>query len=265
MSQALTDSWEQGDPYERYIGRWSRLVAPLFLDWLDVPAGRDWLDIGCGTGALSAAVLKQSRPRAVTAIEPSDGFRQTAERLLAGHATILAGSAANVPLPEASVDAVVSGLVFNFIPDQAEALREMTRVCRPGGTVAAYVWDYASGMQFLRIFWDAATALDPAAAQLDEGNRFPICREGTLGDLWTRHGFAAVSSRAIEVPTTFADFDDLWQPFLGGQGPAPSYVASLEPRARNELADLVRSSLTPAEDGSLRLQARAWAVRGLVP
>jgi SAM-dependent methyltransferase len=160
------------------------------------------------------------------------------------------------------VDAVVSGLVFNFIADQADALQETKRVCRPGGTVAAYVWDYAEGMQFLRLFWDAARAIDPAAAELDEGTRFPVCREGALAELWAGQGLQQVSSRAIDVRTVFANFDDLWQPFLGGQGPAPSYVAALHPQAQDELAGLIKSRITPASDGTLPLQARAWAVRG---
>jgi SAM-dependent methyltransferase len=163
-----------------------------------------------------------------------------------------------------SIDVAVSGLVFNFVPDEEAALREMAAVCRPGGVVAAYVWDYATGMEFLRAFWDAAVELDSGAAPLDEGVRFPICREGALADRWRQHGFTNVTSEAIEIPTKFNDFDDFWEPFLGGQGPAPTYVASLDPNRKSEVASRLRSRLQQGADGSISLSARAWAVKGHV-
>lgn len=136
----------------------------------------------------------------------------------------------------------------------------MMRQRTPEGIVAAYVWDYAGDMEMIRHFWDAAVALDPAAADLDESVRFPICRPDRLEALWRDQGFADVATRAIEVPTLFSDFADYWRPFLGGQGPAPGYAMSLDEERRTELRDRIRADLPIAADGSIRLTARAWAV-----
>ena len=258
MAKSVSDTWERGDPYERYVGRWSRRVAPQFLSWLDLPARLRWLDVGCGTGALSAAILDRASPASVAAVEPSPGFREVAARNLAGRAEVHAGNAAQIPLGDAAVDAVVSGLVLNFVPDTQAALREMSRVAR-GGCVAAYVWDYAGKMELMRIFWDAAVALDRDAAPLDEGRRFPLCRPEALGQAFSAAGLEAVQVAPLDVPTRFADFGDYWQPFLGGQGPAPAYAMSLTEEARAALRERIRARLG---EGSISLVARAWAVRG---
>ncbi len=258
----VSDTWEAGDPYERYIGRWSRLVAPRFLQWLEIPANQRWLDVGCGTGALSAAILSHNAPAAVTAVDPSEGFLAKASEHLGGRVTTRVGSAAELPLDAGSVDVAVSGLVLNFTPDVAAALAEQSRVTSAGGTVAAYVWDYADGMEFLRLFWDAATELDPAAAILDEGARFPHCRPDALTAAFREAGLGNVAVTPIDINTRFVDFDDLWNPFLGGQGPAPSYVASLDDGSRTALRDRVRDRVPTQTDGSIALRARAWAVRG---
>ncbi|GAA3447756.1 hypothetical protein Pve01_63180 [Planomonospora venezuelensis] len=157
---------------------------------------------------------------------------------------------------------MVSGLALNFVPEPRRAAAELARVVAPGGVAAAYVWDYAEGMAMMRYFWDAAAALDPAAAGLDEGRRFSWCRPEPLGRLWEEAGLGGVEVRAVEVPTAFADFDDYWEPFLGGQGTAPGYVASLAGEQRLALRDLLRSRMPYGPDGSIRLTARAWAVRG---
>lgn len=255
------DRWSDGDSYERYVGRWSRPVARRFVDWLDVPAGRRWLDVGCGTGALTETVLDRAAPAAVLAVDPSSAFVRHAAARLSG-ADVRQADAASLPAPDASVDAVVSGLVLNFVPDRAVALAELRRVTRPGGVVAAYVWDYADGMEMMRHFWDAAAELDPAAGPLHERARFPVCRPGPLRALLTTAGLAHVEVEAIEVPTTFRDFDDYWSPFLAGQGPAPSYVSSLDPEGRSALREALSERLPRSADGSIQLTARAWAVRG---
>jgi SAM-dependent methyltransferase len=260
----VSDTWERGDPYEQYVGRWSRRVAPRFLAWLRIPAGRRWLDVGCGTGALSAAILDQGAPASLTGIEPSAGFLASARRQLGGRAVLHQASATQIPLGDGSVDVVVSGLVLNFVPDPRAALAEMTRVTGPGGTIAVYVWDYAGGMELMRVFWDAAIALDPAAAKLDEGVRFPLCRPEPLAELFTAAGLQSVEVTAIDVPTPFTAFADYWQPFLGGQGPAPAYAMSLDEAARTRLRDRIRERLPAAADGSISLTARAWAARGAV-
>lgn len=157
----VSDTWERGSPYERYVGRWSRKVAPLFLSWLSIPSGRRWLDVGCGTGALCAAIADSCSPASVTGIEPSDGFLKTAQENLVDRVTLLQGNATAIPLDAATVDAVLSGLVLNFVADPRAALAEMVRVSVDTGTIAAYVWDYAGKMELMRILWDAAAELDP--------------------------------------------------------------------------------------------------------
>ena len=259
----VSDTWERGDPYELYVGRWSRKVAPLFLKWLGVPAGKRWLDVGCGTGALSAAILDSCSPAALTGVEPSQGFLATAAERLGGRATLHQGDAQKLPLPDASVDATVCGLVLNFVPDAAAGMSEMARVTRGGGVIGGYVWDYAGKMELMRYFWDAAVALDPAAAKLDEGPRFPLCRPEALAALFERAGLRDVYSNVIDVPTPFANFDDYWRPFLGGQGPAPAYAMSLDEARRERLRDRIRERLPVGADGSISLIARAWAVHGI--
>ena len=260
----VSDTWERGSPYEQYVGRWSRQVAPQFLAWLNVPADRRWLDVGCGTGALCAAILDRCSPQSVAGIEPSEGFLNTAKQNLGDRAALQLGSATAIPLGDASVDVVVSGLVLNFVPDQPAALREMSRVTGRGGTIAAYVWDYAGKMELMRHFWDAAAALDPQAAKLDEGVRFPLCRPEALETLFSRAGLQQIEVKPVDIPTPFANFDEYWRPFLGGQGPAPAYAMSLEESARARLRDRIRERMPAEADGSIRLIARAWAVRASV-
>jgi SAM-dependent methyltransferase len=262
--QRLSDTWERGDPYEQYIGRWSRRVAPAFVSWLQVPPGRRWLDVGCGTGALSAAIVDNCSPSSVAAVEPSAGFLKTARENLAGRAVLHQGSATEIPLDDASVDVVVSGLVLNFVADQRAALAEMARVTSGGGTIGAYVWDYAGRMELIRSFWDAAIALDPDAARMDEGTRFPLCRPDALVALFAAAGLDAPEVTQIDVPTTFASFEDCWRPFLGGQGPAPAYAMSLDEGARARLRDRMRARIATQADGRISLIARAWAIRATV-
>jgi SAM-dependent methyltransferase len=259
----VSDTWEHGDPYEQYVGRWSRRVAPLFLSWLSIPAGRRWLDVGCGTGALCAAIVDHCSPSSVTGVEPSEGFLTAARRHLAGRAVLHRGSATGIPLDDASVDVVVSGLVLNFVSDQGAALAEMARVTRSGGTIGAYVWDYAGKMALMRFFWDAAVMLNPDAAKLDEGIRFPLCHPEALAELFVSAGLAGVEVMAIDIPTPFASFEDYWEPFVGGQGPAPAYAMSLDEIARATLRDRIRGQIPMEADGSISLSARAWAIRAI--
>lgn len=265
MSETAGQVWEQGDAYERYVGRWSRVAARELLDWLAVPPGGAWLDVGSGTGALTSAVLETAAPASVTGVDPSEAFVAHARVAVPG-ATFVVGDAQELPFEDQSFDAVVSGLVLNFVPDAGQAAREMTRVARSGGTVAAYVWDYAGRMELMRWCWDAAGELDPAARALDEGIRFRAFeRAEDLERLFRPAGQESVASRAIDVPTVFRDFDDYWEPFLGGQGPAPAYVASLREEDRGRLRESLRERLPQAADGSISLVARAWAVRGRRP
>jgi SAM-dependent methyltransferase len=263
MSDTRTsDAWDHGSPYERFMGRWSRGVAPEFLAWLDLPGSGRWVDVGCGTGALTAAIADTCAPASLVGIEPSPGFLASARRNLGSRAALHEGSATSIPLADASVDAVVSGLVLNFVPDVAAALVEASRVVVPGGTVAAYVWDYAGRMDFLRHFWDAAVAADPAAVALDEGVRFPLCDGRALAKAFGDAGLVGVRTTTLDVATEFAGFEAYWAPFLGAQGPAPAYLMSLAEEARSRLRGHLERRLPREPDGSIRLVARAWSVRG---
>ena len=257
------DRWSGGDAYEAYVGRWSRGVAGEFVDWLDAAPGQSWLDLGCGTGALTAAILERTAPAAVAGIDPSASFIDHARAGTADRrAVFLTGDALALPLAADSADVVVSGLVLNFIPDAAAALRECIRVARPGAAIAAYVWDYAEGMEPIRAFWDAATELDPAAAELDEARRFPLCNPDALRELFAGAGLGAVAGRTIDHVARFAGFDDYWTPFLSGTGPAPGYCAALPEERREALRALLAERLEPDPDGAITMTARAYAVRG---
>ncbi|WP_242355230.1 MULTISPECIES: class I SAM-dependent methyltransferase [Anaeromyxobacter] len=261
--RSVHDVWAVGAAYEAYVGRWSRLVAREFVGWLRVPPRRRWLDVGCGAGALVEAITEGAEPSAVLGIDRSTGFAAHARRSVKdARAAFGVGDAQALPVASARFDAVVSGLVLNFVPDASRMVAEMARAGRPGSTIALYVWDYAAGMELMRRFWDAAKERHPEAARLDEGDRFPICAPAPLRALLDAAGLSGVASRAIDVPMHFRDFDDVWSPFLGGQGPAPAYVMSLPEDDRAALREGFRRMLPVEADGSILLTARAWAVRG---
>jgi SAM-dependent methyltransferase len=258
------DAWDSGSAYEPYVGRWSRLVAREFLGWLAVPPGGCWLDVGCGTGALVEAILALAAPSEVVGIDPSSAYVAFArDRVNDPRVRFDVGDAQALQAASATFDAVVAGLVLNFVPEPDRAVSEMARVARPGRVVAAYVWDYAEGMQMMRHFWDAAGALDSRARELDEGLRFALCKPEPLTDLFQTTGLEKVEVRALDVPTVFRDFDDYWSPFLGGQAPAPGYAMSLSQERRAALRERIRASLPINSQGEHHLIARAWAVRGV--
>ncbi len=257
----ISDTWERGDPYEQFIGRWSRKVAPVFLSWMGCSGGLTWLDVGCGTGALCGAILDGCSPVRVAGVEPSAGFLKAARANLASQAALFQGSGTQIPLKDAAVDIVVSGLVLNFMSDPRAALIEMARVTRKGGAIGAYLWDYADKMELLRLFWDAAVELDPDAVRLDEGIRFPLCNPHALRNLFTSVGLSGIQCTAIDVQARFASFAEVWQPFLGSQGPAPTYVMALNGNARARLRDLLLKRMPVETGGAISLTARAWAIR----
>jgi SAM-dependent methyltransferase len=260
-----SDTWSSGAAYEAYVGRWSRPIARQFFEWLAVPPHSRWLDVGCGTGALTELILAEEQPEAVTGVEPSEAFIAHArEQIRDPRVRFLNANAMDLPLDDAEFDAVVSGLVLNFIPEPEVAMAEMVRVARGGGTVASYVWDYGEGMQLMRYFWDAAVDLDPSIAEKNEAFKFALRRPEPLRQLFQNVGLEDIEVRAIDTPTHFRDFDDYWSPFLGGVGPAPQYATSLPDDKRTELREHLRSTLPTAPDGSISLTARAWAVRGRV-
>jgi SAM-dependent methyltransferase len=257
--------WASGEAYESYIGRWSRPVAREFLQWLAAPRDVAWLDVACGTGALTETILQFGAPSSVQGIDGAVAYVDHArQRVHDPRATFFVADAQALPQLAQTIDVIVSALALNFFPQPDIALSEMRRVARPGGIIAIYVWDYAGEMQLLRYFWDAATALDPSAAALDEGVRFPICNPTVLKRLFRDAAFEQVESRPIDVATPFRDFDDYWMPFMSGQGPAPGYVRSLNEERVEALRERLRVTLPTKSDGSIHLIARAWVVKGRV-
>jgi SAM-dependent methyltransferase len=244
------------------MGRWSRFLARDFVAWLGVRPRCAWLEIGCGTGSLTAAICELAAPATVVACDTAVDFVAYCRQHLGyPQVTVVPVAAGEYPVHPGGFDAVVSSLVLNFLPAPADALAQMRDACAAGGVVAACVWDYAEGMEFLRLFWDAAVALDAEARPLDEGRRFPICRPDPLREAFAAAGLRSVSVEPLTVDTTFATFEDFWAPFVDGPGPAPTYVSSLGAAARQRLADRLRERLgarTP-----IRLRARAWAARGV--
>jgi len=261
----ISDQWAAGSTYEDFMGRWSRLLAPLFVAWLGIPDRQHWLDVGCGTGAMTDAILSLAEPATVVGCDPASTFLDYARTHTPdARATFIVASADGLPGRVGGYRSVTSLLALNFFPDPAAAVREMRSLTAPQGAVSACVWDYAGGMEFLRLFWDVATSLDATARDHDEGRRFPLCHPAALVALFRAGGLDDVRCEPIEVTTTFASFDDYWRPLLGGVGPAPSYVASLEPERRALLARQLEPALQPGPSGAISLSARAWAVRGTV-
>lgn len=254
------DRWDGGSDYELFMGRWSRGVGSVFVESLGLQRGLRWLDVGCGTGALTEAILSDADPSAVAGVEPSTHFVEAARQRLGDQVDLQVAGGENLPFAADSFDVVVSGLALNFVPDPVAALREWKRVAAPGGVVSVYVWDYADGMELLRVFWDTVLDMDSSAADLDEANRFPLCQPDALADAFSAAGFLNAASSAIEIDTRFSSFDDYWSPFLAGQGPAPTYVSNLPPSNRRELRELLRTKLPP--DGPIDLVARAWVATG---
>ena len=266
MVNGAKETWESGDAYEQYVGRWSRLVATEFLEWLDVKPGSTWGDVGCGTGVFTECILVKADPASIVATDRAPGFLRAAySRHRDGRVQFSLGDALALAWQSNSLDAAVSGLVLNFVSGPQAMAAEMARVTRPGGVVAAYVWDYAGGMQMMRHFWDVAVEMHPHDSRLDQAERFPICQPEPLERLFQKVGLHAVTVRAIDIVTVFQDFEDYWIPFLGKQGAAPTYLASLDIAAQDRIRDALKARLPTAVDGSIRLNARAWAVQGVVP
>jgi SAM-dependent methyltransferase len=266
MAVGTRDSWSSGDAYEVYMGRWSRTLARAFLDWLAPQPSSHWLEVGCGTGALTTAIRERTRPASVTGCDLSQAFIQHARRTLGDICTFhVITPGGPLPTRPAGFDAIVSGLVLNFLPDPKRALEDVRERCRAGATVAAYVWNYVDGIEFLRHFWDEAAALDANAAALDEGTRFAAFHAAGVVSLFEAAGLVRVESTVLEIATIFTSFDDFWRPFLGGSGPAPAYVASLGEAQRELLRARLERRLRADAAGHIHLRARAFAVRGVAP
>jgi SAM-dependent methyltransferase len=257
--------FSKAESYERFMGRWSRLLAPQLVAFSEIGNGEAVLDVGSGTGALSMALRAAATHGNVIGVDPSSDYVSHAARWSRDpFVRFVVGDAQQLPFGDAAFDKTVSALVLNFVPKPPQALREMIRVTKPGGIVTAAVWDYGEGMQMLRVFWDEAKALDAAVEARDEAH-MPLCGPGELAELWRAAGLQDVQDAALTVALHFTSFDDYWDPFLLGQGPAGSYAAGLPEAQRQNLAERLRHRLIGnGPDRAIEIYARAWAVKGAV-
>ena len=252
--------------YERFMGRWSRLLAPAYIAFAGVKDGDRVLDVGTGTGSLAAAVEARMPASEIVGVDPSEGFIAYAQKnakSLRVHFEV--GDAQALKFKDGSFDNTLALLVMNFVPDHRKAITEMRRVTRPQGTVSACVWDYDQGMQMLRFFWDEAVALDPAIEPKDE-RHMKLSHRGQLGDLWREAGLINIKEEPLTIEQAYASFNDYWEPFTKGAGPGGAYVVSLSQDRREQLEARIRKRLLgDRNDGQFKLTATAWCVRGEVP
>jgi SAM-dependent methyltransferase len=263
LDRQTMDRWNSGSDYDRWMGRWSRLVAHEFLHWLDLPAGLRWLDACCGSGMLSEAIAERGAPNSVSGVDISPEQINFARQLRTReNVTFDQADATSLPFTDASFDVAVCGFGLNYLPDPARGVQEWQRVLSTGGTLAIYVWDYEEGARFLREFWDAATEIDPEAAEEDQARRFPVCTPAGLQALLAQAKLHDVTTQALDIVTRFASFDDYWDPLLSGQGSAPNYLATRDSETQTKIRERLRTQLPAKPDGSIELPARAWAIRG---
>ena len=257
------DRWTSGAHYDRWMGRWSRLLAQEFLKWLQVPSGLRWIDVCCGSGVLTEVIVERNAPASIVGVDAS-AEQISFARLHRAYPKVAfeIADAMALPFPDASFDVAVCGLGLNFIPSPGRALEEFGRVTHPSGSIAVYVWDYANGARFLREFWDAAIAVDGEAFAFDQARRFPICTQEGLRGLFEQEELEELSLHALDIVTQFSSFDDYWEPFLTGQGSAPNYLASRDPQIQRAICERLRAALPINAQGAIELPARAWAIRG---
>jgi SAM-dependent methyltransferase len=252
--------------YERFMGRWSRLLAPAYIAFAGVKNGDRVFDVGTGTGSL-AAIVEASMPASeVVGVDPSEGFIAYAQKnAKSPRVRFEVGDAQALKFKDASFDNTLALLVMNFVPDENKAVAEMRRVTRAQGTVSACVWDYDAGMQMLRFFWDEAVALDPAIEPKDE-RHMKLSRQGQLGDLWKKAGLTNIKEEPLVIDQAYSSFNDYWEPFTKGAGPGGAFVVSLSQGRREQLEARMRKRLLgDRQDGPFTLKATAWCVRGEVP
>jgi ubiquinone/menaquinone biosynthesis C-methylase UbiE len=258
------DTFLQGaEVYDRHIGRYGHELALELIKFADVRPGQRVLDVGCGPGALTRQLVAVVGAEQVAAIDPSAPFVQASRDRLPGIRAEVAAAEA-LPFADGVFNRTLAQLVVNFMTDAEAGVREMCRVTRSGGIVAAAVWDYAGQMTLLRRFWDSVAALDPSAADLDEGSSMRYCTPEELAALWTDADLDQVAISDVVVTAGYEGFDDLWEPLEYGVAPSGAYVASLPPDRRAELKADFQQRLG-AGNAPFRLGARAWLVKGQVP
>ncbi len=245
------------EAYDSFMGRWSRLLSVPFADFAEVRSGQTALDVGCGTGALTGVLVTRLGPVDVAAADPSAPFVGAMRERFPG-VDVREASAERLPFPDDGYDVTLAQLVIHFMPDPVAGLREMARVTRPGGVVAACVWDHAGQRGPLRDFWAAARTVIP---DVDDESELPGTREGHLEELFTTAGLQAIESAALAVTLPLASFEAWWEPFTRGVGPAGAFVRGLDPDGRAALEAECRRRL-PA-DGPFSLDGVSWAARGL--
>ena len=244
------------DAYDRFMGRYSRLLSPQLADLAGVHAGQRALDVGCGPGALTAELVSRLGASSVSAVDPSTPFVEAARERHPG-VEVHQASAEELPFEDDAFDVSLAQLVVHFMTDPVAGLAEMRRVTRRGGVVAACVWDLAGGRAPASLFWEAARQMDPDA--MDE-LRLAGTREGHLAELFAAAGLRDVEDTALEMSIEHPTFDEWWEPYTGGVGPAGAFVAGLNPSQQAELRERCRARLPAAP---FVVTARAWAARGL--
>ena len=253
--------WDDAVGYEAYVGHWSRAIAPRFLAWLALPTGLRWLDVACGTGALTAAILANHGPQEVVGLDGSTDYLASAQgNCRDPRVRFVAGDACALSLPSASFDVAISGLALNFIAAD-RALAEQHRVVRPGGAIAAYVWDYAGDYEFARRFWDTALSIDPRAAAYDPGRKATICSELNLRKALAAAGCTGVETCHFDDWGEFPSREAYWHAFDARQGSTFAYLSQLSPEQHLRLRETLLSKLSP--NGPVKLKIRALAVKGL--
>jgi SAM-dependent methyltransferase len=244
------------ESYDRFMGRYSLLLSPQLADLAGVRGHQRVVDIGCGPGALTAELVARVGPTAVAAVDPSEPFVAAARARNPG-VNVLQASAERLPFPDDGFDAALAQLVVHFMADPVAGLAEMARVTRPGGVVAACVWDHAGGRGPLGVFWQAARTLDP---EVHDESRLAGAREGHLAELFESAGLREIQETTVSATLQHPSFEEWWEPYTGGVGPAGAYVASLDAERQVELRETCRGLLPAAP---FTLTARAWAARGL--
>lgn len=255
-----------GGAYDWFLGRWTRRLSAPFIDFVDLPRDGRILEIGCGTGSLAGNLLARQSGRTVIGVDLSEPYLRQA-RNNAASGLYAASDARHLAFRSDAFAGTLAQLVLNFVPDASGAVAEMKRVTRPGGVVAASVWDFRGGLVYQRLFWDTAAGIDPAAGtSRDRLFASPLADPEGLVALWREAGLTDVSTASLTIRMDYGSFDDYWQPLLGGQGPVGTYAASLGPDLEALVRERVRLAyLAGGPDGPRSMTATAWAVRGLCP